>query len=194
MNVRMVAALVLSLQLGCGEGAKPAAETRVPEKPAITDSTWSPDSSMVAWVISWASLDSSELWLGYRDGREAIRLTGGRPFDSDVLPTYRELTFTLDGERLVYTVPRYVVSDGVDMVDLRTFEVTETETGANDIILIPRGQYAGMLALLQGRWPGPDGTREFGYWLYTSDLKEIRKIADEGDYEAWAAKHVPPAP
>lgn len=194
----------LSLQLACGERVVPASETpappvvqsptpsvpAMPEPPTVSDSTWSPDSAMVAWVASFAR-DSSELWIGYRDGRESVRVDVKSAFDDHIPPLHADLNFTLDGEWLVYRTPFYHVGDAVELVDLETFEVLDTGASALEIIHVPRGQYAGMLVLLQGRLIEDVG-RVFQFWLYTPDVEPIRKIADEDGYDAWAAKHIPP--
>lgn len=140
---------------------------------------------MVAWVLEWSSGDSTELWLGYRDGRDAVRLAAsdGSYFD--------DLTFSLDGDRLFFLVPYWVVSPQVNWADLETFEVHGSLVGATQMRIVPRGRYAGLLALEQGIIKGEE--IRMWYWrLHTTDLEFVEEVASEGGYDAWAVEHIPP--
>jgi hypothetical protein len=156
--------------------------------PLTKDSIWSPDRTMVAWFKHWPSADSTEIWLGYRDGRAPVRLTGkryvGDQIDEDkTLPVYRSLQFTHDGTQLVALTPRnWTVSDRVVLIDLSTRQEVPIEVGALQVVPLNGGVYAGMYILYQGRLGEEDG-RRFGYWLYTKDFVQVRQVADDDGVE-----------
>jgi hypothetical protein len=157
------------------------------EVPLTKDSIWSPDRTMVAWFKHWPSADSTEIWLGYRDGRPPVRLTGQRyagdqAIEDHTHPVYRPLQFSHDGTQLVTRTAYWVVSDRVVLIDLSTRQEVPIEVGALQVVPLNGGVYAGMYILYQGRL-GKEPGRRYGYWLYTRDFVQVRKVADDDGVE-----------
>lgn len=154
------------------------------EAPLEMDSTWSPDSTKVAWFKHWPATDSTEIWLGNRDGRSPVRLTGQHNESDEIIenktrPVYRPLQFNHDGTQLVTLTAYWVVSGRVVLIDLMTKKEVPIEVGANEIVPLNGGRYAGMYILYQGRIGAEEVGRRYGYWLYTRDFDEVKKVADD---------------
>lgn len=127
-------------------------------------------------------IEKTELWIIRTDGKDArLLLRGGTRQNSNGVPMadFKSPQFAPNGQSIYFLSMAAVVTDLAYAIDLKSDQLREI-CGANSLLVVRKGTYAGDLVVTQHRYFIGGGSYDWA-WLVDSEGKDIGPLGDPRD-------------